>query len=629
MESLEVKQQKLPTPDELATILEVNSNSSAAEKAKEGWIMSVSKTFCGATATLMAADGDFGSKKMDATLLEVLLHARKQHPERSEAINKYIETILARGWDTIKMSELLSHRSGLRQGDDYLEQGNLNNNLELFKSSNLTFDRSKKGNVFSYCNPGYVLAEDIMSLASNSQLEPSELAPNSNKGYYAELENRIIIPLGLKHTKSIYESKEAEKSASEIVTIEGVMYDWGVKSEKPSQRVNPLETTQKGKIALSEGGLCSSVGDLETSFAEFAKLACGINPNRLQPDPAKTKEIHQFYLDSYKAGEKSESDWQSELSIHCAKHYSLGMIIEIDADDERGDAISSYGNEDKQIRFRHLGGQPGNNAVVSATMPFSFADFVSGTADLKEGEGPKLSASISQKDVFAKDSLLTIVSCDYIAEMDRYFAGKCDQKNDKTYNDESRIYNQYFEAARTGKYVAKAWQDNLMEEGRLPKNFGKFHDEIRAAYAPAQEALVAYVKENFCDKNGVIDSAKVAAGLNSAEDFEKVNKVIEREMLQARATVKEIFAKSDRELEVEKRGVLRDGAEVAKKPEARQDLADGTGSWAKRVGNPPNVPEVRQAFVERVQKAAKQDESWKEHVAKKDMAMASGVNVHK
>ena len=102
MESLEVKQQKLPTPDELATILEVNSNSSAAEKAKEGWIMSVSKTFCGATATLMAADGDFGSKKMDATLLEVLLHARKQHPERSEAINKYIETILARGWDTIE-----------------------------------------------------------------------------------------------------------------------------------------------------------------------------------------------------------------------------------------------------------------------------------------------------------------------------------------------------------------------------------------------------------------------------------------------------------------------------------------------------------------------------------------------
>ncbi len=220
---------KVPSPDELATILEVNSSSSEADKAKEGWIMSVSKTFCGATGALMAADGKFGPKKMDATLLDILheaeeSEAKKSHPGRKEKIAEYREMIAIKGCGNVTMSQLLSHRSGLTQGNHYSISGNLSN-VELFtesyehedpktklptKSAIVTFDPAKTGKVFSYCNPGFVLAEDMMSLVADSE-----------RGYYGELQDRIIEPLGLKNTKSIYESEE--NICEEGVRVEGVI----------------------------------------------------------------------------------------------------------------------------------------------------------------------------------------------------------------------------------------------------------------------------------------------------------------------------------------------------------------------------------------------------------------------
>ncbi len=347
----------------------------------------------------------------------------------------------------------------------------------------------------------------------------------------------------------------------------GIMYDWGVKSEN-TVRVDTSKITQTGSIALSEGGLCSSVADLEVVYAELSKLACGI-PNKLVKDPEKTKEVHGFYLDAYNAGEKCNSDSQRDLSMYCANHYSLGIIIE--AVDEKGNVVPARGNEDKtQIRFRHLGNQPGNDAAVSATMPFSFKEFTSGTADLK-GASPELEASISQKNVLAKDSLLTIVSCDYIAQMDEYFSSKCDKTKDKCYNDVDengtnwRTYNQYWEAARTGEPVAKNWQAALIDEDKLPLNFGAFHDEIRAAYAPANEVLVAYFKEHFCNEDGVADRDKVKAKLQTAADFEEVKRDmgIEPLLQEAREKTQEIFARSDEQLRLESQNRIKLSKAVA------------------------------------------------------------------
>mgnify|MGYP000700465578 CR=1 FL=1 len=533
---------QIHSPSNLATILEVDSNSSSDDKGKEGWIMSVSKTFCAATAALMAADGEFGEKKMDATLLDILEVAEARHlgnPERMKKIQEYREMIKSKGCGDVTMSQLLSHRSGLTQGDKYFNPGNITQ-IELYSNPDLlAFDSNKQGKVFSYCNSGFTLAEDMMSLVSDSE-----------EGYYRELKDKIVNPLGLTHTKSVYESEESRATAGEIVTVEGVVYDWGVAS-KETVRTDPLKNTQKGYIALSEGGLCSSVSDLEEFYAELSKLACGM-PNRFVSDSTKTQEIHGFYLDAYNAGEHCKSDSDRELSIHCAAHYSLGVIIE--AVDESDKIIPSRGNEDKaRIRLHHIGNHPGNDAAVSATMPFSFSTFTqSKGAGLAEVE-PELRASISQKDVLAKDSLLTIVSCDYIAKMDEYFCSRCDKATDKKYNDEWRAYNQYWEAARTGDYVGKSWQADLISQHRLPKNFSEYHDEICAAYAPAQEALIAYVKENFCDEHGVIDSRKVKSELQTAEDFEKVRMAIRPSLEKAQQDAQNIFARCDAQLLEEKK----------------------------------------------------------------------------
>ena len=46
-------------PHDLSMISEIDSASLPEEKDRESHIMSVSKSFCGATAALMAADGNF------------------------------------------------------------------------------------------------------------------------------------------------------------------------------------------------------------------------------------------------------------------------------------------------------------------------------------------------------------------------------------------------------------------------------------------------------------------------------------------------------------------------------------------------------------------------------------------
>ncbi len=169
------------------------------------------------------------------------------------------------------------------------------------------------------------------------------LASDSDEGYYGELKNRVIKPLGLDNTKSVYKSEEAMSSAIDTVVIEGVMYDYGVKSEKTTIS-NFFNGTQKGSVALSEGGLCSSINDLETFYEELSKTACGI-PSKLTPNPEKAKEVHELYLDAYNAGESCKSDSTRELSIRCAAGYSLGVVIE--AVDEKGEPLPNKGNEDK------------------------------------------------------------------------------------------------------------------------------------------------------------------------------------------------------------------------------------------------------------------------------------------
>lgn len=527
-------------PQNLSTILEANSNSLPDEKEREGWIMSVSKTFCGATGALMAADGKFGGKGLDATLLEVLQEAERKHPERIAQINDYRKVIEERGFGNITMSELLSHRSGLVQGKKYFDPGDLSN-IQLFESDIIKFDADKKGKVFSYCNPGFVLAEDMMSLVSDHEQE----------GYYAEVKNRIIEPLDLKHTKSIYESEDSIRTASEVVQVEGVVYDWGIPAKETS-RISPLEMAINGKVCLSEGGLSSNINDLEKFYRELAKAASGI-PSQLVPDQTKAKAVQDLYLGAYKAGEECESASTRSLSRYVSKHYSLGVII--GAVDEQGKLVDSRKNPDARVSFQHLGNMPGNSASANITMPFSFADLMSGNVHSNEKE-PELDVSIAQQDVLVKDSLLTQVSYVYTSQMDKYFSDKCDKETDANYNDiddgyNYRTYNQYWEAARTGEYVGQKWQAELVQEGKLASNFAEYHAEIFAAYEPARQALTDYVSQNYLGDDGIINSDKVKEDFATAEKFQEVQKILEPELTQAREQTADIFAKADQRLEVE------------------------------------------------------------------------------
>lgn len=49
---------------------------------------------------------------------------------------------------------------------------------------------------------------------------------------------------------------------------------------------------------------------------------------------------------------------------------------------------------------------------------------------------------------------------------------------------------------------------------------------------------------------GIIDSEKVSSKLQTAEDFEKINKILEPHLQEAREKVWEIFVRADKSLEL-------------------------------------------------------------------------------
>jgi CubicO group peptidase (beta-lactamase class C family) len=95
----------------------VSSSSTGADRDRQFPIMSISKSFCGAVSALMAIDGKFGDKGLDATLEEVLAMAEAAHPEdhkRLEQISQYRQMLTEKGITDVRLSELLNHTSGIR-----------------------------------------------------------------------------------------------------------------------------------------------------------------------------------------------------------------------------------------------------------------------------------------------------------------------------------------------------------------------------------------------------------------------------------------------------------------------------------------------------------------------------------
>lgn len=148
-------------------------------------IASVSKAFCGMVCTLMAVDGKFGENGINTTLKKVLEDAKSNNPDRAENINKYLKMLEDRGFSDVKISELLTHRSGCKDNDELAPSSCKHQTPLEFFSDNLGRGKNQRGQD-NYSNNGYTLLEEIINLVSE-------------KGSYKEeLKERIISKLNLK-----------------------------------------------------------------------------------------------------------------------------------------------------------------------------------------------------------------------------------------------------------------------------------------------------------------------------------------------------------------------------------------------------------------------------------------------
>jgi CubicO group peptidase (beta-lactamase class C family) len=203
-------------PDNLAILERADLQSSPADRQKVFPIMSISKSFFGATCALMAVDGEFGEKGIDATLSEVLERAKSQHPNRREQIEAYQQLLRDKDFADVTVAEMLSHRSGFCDASE-VKFGDYKgrSRLEFFREQ---MDRREfRRGEFHYSNEGFTLMEEILNLSSKTG------------SYEQELQNRILKPLGLVNTGSLYLSPEAMARVGEAVYLQG--------SEHPIRKV--------------------------------------------------------------------------------------------------------------------------------------------------------------------------------------------------------------------------------------------------------------------------------------------------------------------------------------------------------------------------------------------------------
>ena len=501
---------------DLSIISAVNSASQENRDA-EYPIMSISKSFCGALSALMAVDGKFGINNINATLLEALETAKRAHPARIAAIEKYEALILKKNFGGIKISELLSHRAGVSEKMDNWyqnidEQKYLNKPLEFFDA-----ELSLKSKAYKYSNSSYHMMEELISLCADSG------------SYYAELKNRILDPLELSHTKLIVESAEAQARTSDMKFIEGVMSDDGVATQTKKYKTIG-QYPQQCTIPIAAGGLCSSVNDLEKYSAELAKMICGL-PNGICADAEKNAALYSYYCQARALGNQvqmADASTSAEMR-YAATNYSLGVML--------GE------NANGHLSVKHNGGYTANYSGMEVEMPFSLDDFLAGRVSLPEGQAPKINIEMQQMDTVARHSLLTLVDYAYLKLMASHFISKSSEEEKRKFAPDG-IGMQHFVLLH-GEPVYSEWQKHLIDQGKLPKDFAKYHEEIRAAFAPAQEELRRHVVENYFGENGFIDSASIEKNFQTAADFIKVAEVINSGLQAAENQAKAIFTKSE------------------------------------------------------------------------------------
>jgi CubicO group peptidase (beta-lactamase class C family) len=453
----------------LSVVERVDLSSAEEERNTPFPIASISKSFCGAVCALMAVDDKLGEDGIDSTLHDTLEEAKTRHPERIEQIDEYQKMLSNRGFSDVKISELLTHRSGCRDADEIAPSAYYNRSPLEFFSDHLGRGKCKRGE-YRYSNVGYSLLEEVVNLVSD-------------KGSYKqELQERIFDRLGLANTGLLEDSLdpkslEADKHLSRAVFIPGSKESphsdqiIEVHTEFPANHTTPL-----GAVHASCGGLYSSVSDLEKFSEELGKLIIG-RENSLTD---KAENASRLYRD--RLGDNSE-------------HYSLGVEFE---------KVKLSEGEERCV-MKHKGLFPGNFALMSALLPCSFEQLESTAVIATDGQ---LRTDIFlQKFDYMVSSLFTEKAEAIPTEMiKRFVSSRLDEKEKVSFADAP--------IDEIEKY--------LIERDRLPKNFSRVRAEIADGFKPAGERVKELLRDNYLNEDGVIDSARIAADFHTTEDVDRV-----------------------------------------------------------------------------------------------------------
>ena len=521
-------------PQNLAIAIKVDSHSSAEDRKEELPLMSVSKSFCGVVCALMAADGEFGENKINATLDEVFKQALISHPERSDKIKKWQKMIADKGFSDLTIAELLNHRSGTEQSfentDLDFESDIYRDNRFAFISNKLQSSNGKDRGKWQYNNWAYELAREVVAMSSKSG------------DYYQELQNRILTPLKLSGTKALSELQTPEsdrspasKRVGDVTLIAGVLSAEGAKS-KISQTKSGLQYFALAGVPLAAGGLSSTVDDMTIYAAELSKVICGL-PNKLVSDPAKLKELHAFYRDSRKVDPESAEGPYPTVRIrdHAqTDSYSLGIMI---------------GEKYGKLVIEHSGGLPSNKSNMQITMPFNMAQFEVGNLQLN-GREPEVEVFMEQVNHVVKYSLLNSPSIMYFDAISSYFGKKSSVKENQHFNGEGANELRLLIIDISGELPNKEWQSYLIEQGELPSNFAEYNDKIFAAFAPVRQVVSDYLTQNYL-KDGVIDNEKIAQDFKTADHFKKIESLMQEKLKEIQPQIDSIFLQADERLVIE------------------------------------------------------------------------------
>ncbi len=319
-------------PENLAIIDRVRSDEEVESHNEAFPIMSISKTFCGVISTLMAVSGKFGDEGVDTTLSEALLKAQENYPERSDKISGYLRMLRNKGLSNVKISEILTHTSGIDDDRDTIFDAYKNETALKFFENKLSGVREDFVGKYHYSNDGYTLMEKIINLASDSG------------NYHQELQDKIFDKLDLRNTKPVIESPSAQEKFGPTIFLPG--HKIGSTTIENHTIIRADKDHPLGQIPLASAGLCSTINDLKKYSVELLKFIVG--KENVFTD--KTTEVAEIY--------------SKHLTERANGFYSIGICF----------IPSDEGN----FTIFHGGGFNTNKSWMELETPCKFDDFKEG-----------------------------------------------------------------------------------------------------------------------------------------------------------------------------------------------------------------------------------------------------------